>query len=210
MKTVLHAFISYHLDFLWGTVWLSSVSPVCPAFFVGTKKRHQIFHWPLKHNWLKVSIPFYFLKSHLKSRFHLFIFYISCTATKFLLSGPSPWHLIQWECDQRPSENVMSPQYGVHPLWQHINQLNINHTVLETAQLTPGNLWAPGKIGHPPTCGGVVARGCWLLLVEISLEEDAAPKVPSRRLLPLPIVCMENADLSAHTQIILTNWKPKP
>lgn len=51
----------------------------------------------------------------------------------------------------------MSPQYGVHPLWQHINQLNINHTVLETAQLTPGNLWAPGKIGHPPTCGGVVA-----------------------------------------------------
>lgn len=99
----------------------------------------------------------------------------------------------------------MSPQYGVHPLWQHINQLNINHTVLETAQLTPGNLWAPGKIGHPPTCGGVVARGCWLLLVEISLEEDAVPKVPSRRLLPLPIVCMENADLSAHTQIILTN-----
>lgn len=156
------------------------------------------------------SFLFYLYKSYLKSRYHLFIFCISCTATKFLLSGPSPWHLIQWECDQRPSENVISPQYGVHPLWQHINQLNINHTVLETAQLTPGNLWAPGKIGHPPTCGGVVARGCWLLLVEISLEEDAAPKVSSRRLLPLPIVCMENADLSAHTQIILTNWKPKP
>lgn len=53
--------------------------------------------------------------------------------------------------------------------------------------------------------GGGPARGCWLLLVEISLEEDAAPKVSSRRLLPLSIVCMENADLSAHTQIILTN-----
>lgn len=44
-----------------------------------------------------------------------------------------------------------------------------------------------------------LASGCRKLLSEIGPKEDSPPKTTTSRLVQLPVVCMENANLSANT-----------